>query len=235
MLEARYSLAARHAAGKEVLEVACGAGIGLGRLVDTARRVVGGDYTRGLLRRARLHYGDRVSLVQLDGEMLPFAASTFDVVVLYEALYYLRSAERFVDEARRVLRERGQVLLCAVNPEWRDFNPSPFSTRYYRAPELRGLLEAAGFRVELWAGFPAGGDTPRQALVSVLKRTAVWAHLIPHTMKGKQLLKRVFLGRLTPLPAELGVGNGAYEALQPLSADAAASGFKVLYAVATRA
>ena len=52
-----------------------------------------------------------------------------------------------------------------VNPEWREFNPSPFSTRYYRAPELRRLFEGAGFRVELWAGFPAGGDTPRHAVV----------------------------------------------------------------------
>jgi len=39
----RYHFAAGFCAGKDVLEVACGAGVGLGYLAKFAKRVVGGD------------------------------------------------------------------------------------------------------------------------------------------------------------------------------------------------
>src|SRR5206468_7217596 len=64
-MEARYAFAAARAAGKDVLEVACGSGQGLGLLASTARRVVGGDYTFALVRDAARHYAGRVDLVCL--------------------------------------------------------------------------------------------------------------------------------------------------------------------------
>ena len=97
---------ARYCEGRQVLEVGCGAGSGLGYLGTRARRVVAGDYTHELLAMARSHYGPRFPLVRLDGEHLPFRERGFDVVLLYEAIYYLQDAGRFVDEARRVLRPR---------------------------------------------------------------------------------------------------------------------------------
>ena len=45
----RYHLGAQLAQGKDVLEVACGAGIGLGLLQQDARSVVGCDYTGQVL------------------------------------------------------------------------------------------------------------------------------------------------------------------------------------------
>ena len=44
MLYARYALAAGFSRGKDVVEVACGPGIGLGYLARWARRVVGGEF-----------------------------------------------------------------------------------------------------------------------------------------------------------------------------------------------
>ena len=43
MLRTRYGWAAQYTAGKDVLEVACGAGLGLGWLAERARRVAAGD------------------------------------------------------------------------------------------------------------------------------------------------------------------------------------------------
>lgn len=45
----RYHLGARSAHGKDVLEVACGAGIGLGLLQQHARSLIGCDYTGQVL------------------------------------------------------------------------------------------------------------------------------------------------------------------------------------------
>src|SRR5262249_1639605 len=136
MLTARYAWAAEAAAGKDVLEVACGAGPGLGLLARSGRRAIGGDYTDALLRVARRHSGPRLPLIRLAAGRLPFTDRSFDVVLLFEAIYYLPSVEQFLAECRRVLRPGGRLLVCTVNRAWRGFNPSPFSVRYFDANEI---------------------------------------------------------------------------------------------------
>lgn len=231
MMYTRYAFAAHYCDGKQVLEVGCGAGPGLGYLGSHARRVIGGDYTHELLALARGHYGRRFPLVCLDAERLPFRARCFDVVILYEAIYYLRDAGRFVEEARRVLRGDGALVICTINREWTDFNPSPFSVRYYSAPELRGLLQGKGFACQLFVGFPVAVQSARGRVVSALKRSAVRLGVIPKTMKGKELLKRVFFGRLAPVPPELINGADTSETPVPADGDVSVCDFKVLYAV----
>ncbi len=232
MLCTRYAFAARYCAGKEVLEVACGAGQGLGYLAGKSRRVVGGDYTDDLLADARRHYGGRVPLLRLDAHALPFRGASFDVVLLYEALYYLTRPERFLDECRRILRRNGRVLICTVNREWCDFNPSPLSTRYFSASELLELAKERRFEGELYGAFPDEKGSARDTLVSLVRRVAVALKLIPKTMKGKELLKRMFLGPITPLPSEIGEATAPYHAPVPLAPGGVTSSFKVLFLVA---
>lgn len=234
-LYTRYAVAASHCAMKDVLEVACGAGPGLGYLASRAARVVGGDYTESLLRIARRHYGARIPLVRLDAQALPFRSEAFDVVILYEALYYLRDADHFVREARRILRPSGIVLLCSVNPEWPDFNPSLLSRGYFSARDLCGLLARHGFGVEVHAAFPAARDSARDRLVSLIKRAAVATGAMPRTMKGKQFLKRVFFGALAPIPAEVTEGMAALSPLASIAADGPARDHKLIFAAGRKA
>jgi len=152
-------------------------------------------------------------------------------VVLCEAIYYLADAPRFVDEARRILVPRGILVVTSVNKEWIDFNPSPFAIHYFSAPELRALLEDRGFRSELFVGFPVRMESIRDYLVSFLKRSAVRLGLIPRTMKGKELLKRIFLGPVTSVPPEITNATGTFEVPTPMNSGASVRGFKVLYAV----
>lgn len=231
MMCTRYVFAARLSDGRDVLEVACGAGQGLGVLGDHARRVVGADYTAALLLMAQTHYAARIPLTRIDAQRLPFSDSSFDVVVMYEALYYLAHPDAFIDEARRVLRPGGRLIICTVNREWADFNPSPFSTSYHSATELRTLMEAGGFHTALFAAFPVQQATLRDRIVSVIKRTAVTLGLVPKTMRGKRLLKRLFLGRLVPFPAELREEMAPYREPVALGGTGRVGGYKVLYAV----
>ncbi|HEY6101682.1 MAG TPA: class I SAM-dependent methyltransferase [bacterium] len=229
MLATRYRFAADLTAGRDVLEVACGPGIGLGYLARGARRVVGGDVDERLLHAAKRHYGPRIGLLRLDAHILPFADRSFDAVILFEALYYLREPVRFLGEARRVLRPAGMLLISMVNREWRGFNPSPYSTRYFSAGELRALLESSGFAVELRGGFPSGASTLGGKVLGYAREGAVRLRLIPSTMRGKQVLKRLVYGPLTALPAELMNGRGS--SLVPLRGDLSIPEFKVLYAL----
>jgi ubiquinone/menaquinone biosynthesis C-methylase UbiE len=234
MLYTRYAYAASYCGGKDVLEVACGSGPGLGYLATKARTVVGGDLTWSLLRMAHSHYSSRITLVQLDAQALPFPRETFDVVLLYEAIYYLPNPERFLNECRRVLRDHGKVILCSVNKEWADFNPSPFSTHYYSAKELTSLFANNQYTVELKVGFPIAQQSLFARLISVVKRLAVGLRLMPKTMKGKEMLKRIVFGSLLPLPSEVQDGMAAYYPPVTIQNSNPIATFKVLYATGTK-
>jgi SAM-dependent methyltransferase len=232
MLWTRYAYATSLCAGKIVLEVGCGAGPGLGMLSRAAKRVVGGDYTQRLLQLARHHYGSRVPLVRLDAHQLPFVAATFDVIILYEAIYYLDEPARFLQECRRLLTSGGVVLICSANRANPDFNPSPYSTRYWSADELRLLFSDNGFAAELLGAFPARPKSARDLLISLLKRLAVAFHLIPKTMSGKTRLKRLFFGKLESTPFELMDGSRQYRTPVSLGPKAADADYQVVFALA---
>ena len=85
MLYTRYDYVRTLAAGKRVLELACGSGQGLGLIAKSAKWTVGGDIDSTLLDRAARHYGSRHPLIQLSAESLPFKSGSFDLVVLLES------------------------------------------------------------------------------------------------------------------------------------------------------
>jgi len=229
----RYHTAGRYAVGKRVLEVACGAGLGLGYLARTAESVVGGDYTENLLRIAQSHYRGRVPLVRLDAHRLPFRDGAFDVVVLLEAIYYLAHAEQFVAESRRVLSEGGILLIGTVNKDWSEFTPSALSTRYFSVPELRDLLTQHGFtNLEFFGAFPTTATSLKQKIVSLIRRVAVALNLVPKTLGGRELLKRIFYGNLTPLRPEVEDGMAELYPLVPISSESPNFHYKIIYAVA---
>jgi ubiquinone/menaquinone biosynthesis C-methylase UbiE len=235
-LHHRYRFAAAFCRGVDVLEVACGAGMGLGYLARTARRVVGGDIDDQVLTYAVDHYRGRanIEVKKLDAQSLPFPDRSFDVILLYEAVYYLPQPERFAAEARRVLRPGGALLLCSVNKEWADFNPSPYSTAYYSASELFRILKPHFSSVSTFGAFPTESSSARDKIVSRVKRTAVKRGLMPKTMRGKELFKRVFFGRLVPIPAEVedAAAAGSAEEAVPLPVDRPIPDYKIIYLVA---
>lgn len=234
MLYTRYHWAGERVAGKDVLEVACGPGVGLGYLARLAGRIVGGDYDEQLMCSAQARYRSRIPLLRLDAEALPFADAAFDVLVMFEALYYLARPEEFFREARRVLRAGGTLLVCLPNRDWVGFNPSPFAVRYFSPAELSDALSAAGFAPHLFGGFPAGSESLRDRILLTVRRAAVNMHVMPKTMKGKELVKRLLYRRLVPVPPEVHDGMAAVGDLAPIDAGAPAPAFRVLYAVGDR-
>jgi SAM-dependent methyltransferase len=233
MMWTRYATAADRAAGKDVLEVGCGTGQGVGYLARQARRVVGGDYTLPLVQQAERHQGTHARFVCLDGQKLPFADASFDLVLLYEVIYYLPDASAFVRECRRVLRPGGTLIVTTANRERDSFNPSPFSHRYYAASEFGALLGTEGFRTEVYGAFPDEPAGPLGQAIGQIRRVAVALHLIPETMRAKELLKRLFYGKLVTLGSELPEGVAEREPLVPLDGTAPAPGYKVIYAIGT--
>lgn len=233
MMATRYAWARQFCVSRNVLEVACGSGTGLGILAEVARTVQAGDIDQANLEAAhRTYEGDpKVRLQRLDAMELPYREGSLDVVLLFEAVYYLPSATRFFEEAHRVLRAGGRLLIVSVNPAWKGFNPSPFHTRYLTARDLQSELTACGFVVKLYAGFP-DRDTRISRTVAGIRRLAVALHLVPRTMSGKAFLKRLFYGRLTTIPPRLDLRHTSAELPEPGHSGADMTKYRVLYAAA---
>jgi SAM-dependent methyltransferase len=209
MLYTRYALAADAAAGRRVLELGCGAAIGFGFMGERARRLVGADFSPALLADARRHYDGRFPFVRLSAEQLPFRPQAFDLIVCFEASYYVPDMDRAFGEIARVLAPGGEVLFANANPERPDFIRSPYSTHYHSADEFRTALAREGFRVHTLAGFPMapphGGIATRAAAraLRLLRRLLEGLGLVPRTLKGRARLKRLLYRRLPVTPAEL--------------------------------
>jgi 2-polyprenyl-3-methyl-5-hydroxy-6-metoxy-1,4-benzoquinol methylase len=236
ILFTRYHLAIELVKDKDVLEVACGAGLGLGYLAQRAARVVGGDIDEENLRTAReTHKHHRGIIIdKIDAQSLPYPACSFDVIILFEALYYLASADSFVREASRVLRSEGTLLISSVNRQWTGFNPSPYSVKYYDHSELASLLSSGGFDSVTYAGFPEVKPGVVAASVKRIRRVAVKLRLVPKTMKQKQWLKRLFYGKLAPIPREVTETTGRLEPLVPISDQDDTTSYRMIYAISRK-
>jgi SAM-dependent methyltransferase len=227
MLYTRYAFAASFCGGKDVLEVGCGAGVGFGYLAERGANVVGGDYTQGLLVRARRRYGSRFPLVRLDACELPFIDHSFDVVILFEAIYYLGDPARFMDEGRRVLRNGGTLLICSANMERRGFRPSPHAVSYFSARQLQTMLTEHGFQADTYAAFPVSTGLRRGALDG-----ARWlVRSLRLTDGAKVFLRRILLGRSPAFPSEVTHGMADLAELVPSTSEKPLSDFSVVYAV----
>ncbi|MCG3117560.1 MAG: class I SAM-dependent methyltransferase [Candidatus Manganitrophus sp. SA1] len=229
----RYYWAGTYCTDKDVLEVACGTGQGLGYLTKVARSVHAGDYSDDILTVAKAHYGNRIVLKQFDAQDMPYADRSMDVIVLFEAIYYIPSAEKFVSECRRILRENGKVLVVTANKDLYDFNPSPHSYKYYGVVELSELFGKQGFSVEFFGNTPVDKLSLRQKLLRPVKKVVVKLGCVPKTMAGKKVFKKIIFGNLVSMPAEITENTGPYIQPTKISSIQPDKKHKVLYCVAT--
>lgn len=157
---ARYRFAARFAHNKLVLDAACGVGYGTAILAEVATHVWGVDVKPGCIMFAEQTYGSpRVSFVVGDVLSLPFPPNKFDVYVCLETIEHVADAPRLLEEAARVLKPGGRIVIST--PNRRVTNPgkglyarptNPFHQREYTLKELTRLLRQAGFVPEEIAG-----------------------------------------------------------------------------------
>lgn len=233
----RYAFGSSLAQGKRVLEVSCGAGVGFGLLERAATLVVGCDLTYGVLATAQHHYGRRIPLAGADAQSLPFADGAFDLLLSFEAIYYLPRPEAFFHEARRVLAPAGVLLIGTSNPDWPHFVPGKLSVRYPGVPLLAALLQLAGFqRLHFYGSLPTPtGVSSRQAAVAAVRRQLLRLPLFSTDTPATRFLKRVVYGQLAPLPPELPAGRAqatVEQGLIPISSSQPDRVHRVLFVVA---
>jgi SAM-dependent methyltransferase len=232
----RYRFAAQFAEGKRVLEAACGSGMGLAYLASRCERITGIDIDPTNLTAAR-RAGQgipNVSVELMDAQATRFADASFDLILLFEAIYYLNDPGRFVSESHRLLTDSGTLIVCTVNRDWKDFHPSPYSSRYFSVPELRDLLKTRFSRVDFFGGGAVHPEGLKAKALSWVKRAAVRLDLIPGSLGARAVLKRIFIGKTLPLPERIDDAIARYEEPAPLADDRPVWNWKIIYALARK-
>lgn len=230
----RYYWAGQYSYGKDVVEAACGSGQGLGYLNGISRSLETGDYSEKMVEIAQAHYGDRINVRQFDAQNMPFDDQSKDVIILFEALYYLPDAKQFVQECARVLRSGGVLLVVTANKDLYDFNPSPHSCEYYGIVELNELFSSVGFQMQCYGGTPVSRVSLKQKLLRPVKKMVVSLGLMPKSMAGKKMLKRLVFGSMVTMPAEITQETCVYIPPVPVGIDNPDNQHKVIYCEAVK-
>lgn len=108
-------------------------------------------------------YAEIVSLTQGYMEWLPFKNGSFSTVVLSGVLHHLEEPAAVLDEAARVLREKGVFIICEPRFIWGlrqainltlDIYPVQGDRRFYTWRQVAVLGKKAGFcKKDLFEGF----------------------------------------------------------------------------------
>jgi SAM-dependent methyltransferase len=130
-----------------ILDVGCGTGANLLMLSEYGD-AEGVDISEDALAFCRERGLDKVRLGA--GEQLPYEDGTFDLVTALDVVEHMDDDLAGLREMRRVLRPGGRVLLFVPTFMflWGLQDDVSNHRRRYRLPELRRVLEQAGFEIE---------------------------------------------------------------------------------------
>jgi demethylmenaquinone methyltransferase/2-methoxy-6-polyprenyl-1,4-benzoquinol methylase len=142
--------------GDTVLDLACGTGLNFSHVIERigpTGRLVGLDFTRPMLKRARRRIArnewSNVTLLEGDATHLPLAGESFDRIICSYAMAIIPDYRTAIAEAVRVLRPGGRLVLL---------EPKRGSTLWARA--LTPLVALSGVGVvhldrRAWEDLPA--------------------------------------------------------------------------------
>ena len=180
------ALVRRVGEGKTLLEVGCGTGLILERVVEFAQRADGVDVSPGMVEHARRR-GLNVRVA--DATALPYDDAVFDVAFSFKVLAHVSKLEEALAEMLRVVRPGGHIVFDMYNRRSlryamkRLFGPKHTSQRFAedailtrftttsemerRLPGNARLVSRSGIRIA----------TPHAALLKLPALGAAWERL----------------------------------------------------------
>ena len=140
---ARYVFARNYAAGKNVCDIACGAGYGSSYLGQRAQKVVGMDISDDAIAWARKYFGrDNVRFLKADGAEKWPVEDKYDVITSFETMEHIENPGDFLEIIHEHLMPGGVLVLSVPNgPRDKRKTDNPHHLHHFRDSDLKGLIE----------------------------------------------------------------------------------------------
>lgn len=154
---ARYLEAKKFCAGKEVLDVACGAGYGSSLMASWgAKSVFGVDISSEAIQIAKESFSnERVEFLVGKGEELGQLCGkrTFDLIVSLETIEHVEDPAEFILQLRSVAKSNATIIISAPNDYWYyDHGGSnEFHKRKFTFQEFQDLTESILGKANSWS------------------------------------------------------------------------------------
>ena len=161
---ARYLHAARRAAGKRVLDIACGAGYGSACMARAADSVLGLDLDAELVSTAAARYRRPNLRYGVHDLHQPLPGGPYDLITSFETFEHVRDPQLCLERLRDALAAGGTLMLSIPNgtKELREQKDAPYHQVHFSAEDFRGLI---------------GSRFPGAEFFSQLYRKDVWHYL----------------------------------------------------------
>ncbi len=188
---AKFHFASQFALGKRVLDAGCGAGQGSAYLLKAgACWVVGIDISMQAIMYAKNSYGlQNLAFGVMDVLNLGFPDHTFDLVTSIEVIEHLSNPERYLGEIRRVLKDKGVLVLSTPNKHISSPIPGtmwPYHVREFYPYELENLVKKYFSRIEMWGmSIPIYENHPVRRVVHWL--APFFKPILPHALRIRAL------------------------------------------------
>lgn len=135
----------------DVLDVGSGDGSAAAYLAPHCASLTCVDASERMVAAAKKRFAKQshVKTEVADAHDLPFAARSFDEVLLFHTLAYAERPARVLEECARVLRPGGRVVVLSLDAHEQAALTAAYGERHagFRPRELRSMLGAAGLDV----------------------------------------------------------------------------------------
>lgn len=144
---ARYVFAARLARGKRVLDLGCGTGYGSAEISKSAASVTGLDISADAIDYGKRAYTQtNMRFLRASAASIPARNGAFDLVVAFEVIEHIEEWRPLLEEVRRVLSPRGQLVVSTPNKSYyaesrKLCGPNPFHEHEFEFAEFKMALE----------------------------------------------------------------------------------------------
>lgn len=142
-----------------VLDIGCGGGANIARMLTKSDNVKGVDYSATSVAKSSRHNRRAIgrgacAVIAGDVLALPFGDGEFDLVTAFETVYFWHPIERAFSEVYRVLKKGGVFAVFndtdGESEDWTEVAREVGGMTVYTADRLSELMQGAGFaKVEI--------------------------------------------------------------------------------------
>jgi len=143
--------------GERILDIGCGDGYYSSIIAKKGAKVVGFDYSKDAIDRAKSLYHDRnIQFLHMNAEEMDFPSESFDKAVSFCVIEHFRNDEHVMQHLARILKPHGRFVFSAdslsypkITAQEREKHRKRYQVNtFYTNPVVLDKLQRNGFKLD---------------------------------------------------------------------------------------